>query len=183
MKKLWCAIYLVAASVAFSQPAEIILIRHAEKPVDPNDNHLSAMGQERAKALPILFTHQTEFTTNGRPVAFFAARPERHMSMRAVETLRPTARRLQRTLQAPYIAQDVHKLAKAILHRRGYKGKTVLIAWTHDFLPALAEEFGVQNAPVWDSNTFDRVWVITYEGSTAVLRDLPQNLLPGDSTN
>ena len=50
-------------------------------------------------------------------------------------------------------------------------------------LPALAQEFGVQNPPVWDSNTFDRAWVITYEGTVAVMRDLPQDLLPGDSTH
>lgn len=181
MKNFVITMLLLTAGVAFSQPAEIILIRHAEKPTNQNDVHLSSQGQERAKALPVLFTHATEFTTNGRPIALFAARPELRSSRRAVETLRPTAGRLHRLLQAPYIAQDVHRLANAILHRRAYKGKTVLIAWTHDYLPALAEEFGVQNAPRWDSSTFDRAWVITYEGNTAVLRDLPQNLLPGDS--
>ena len=97
--------------------------------------------------------------------------------------MKPTAKKLHKTLQTPFISQDVHKLARAILHKHAYKGKTELNAWTHDFLPALAQEFGVQNAPIWDSNTFDRAWVITYEGNTAVLRDLPQNLLPGDSTN
>ena len=184
MKKLLLlALFLLPASALFSQPAEIILIRHAEKPVDPNDIHLSARGLERAKALPVLFTHATEFTTNGRPVALFAARPEQHRSRRAVETLIPTARKLHKSLHIPFITTDVHKLAQAIRHAHAYKGKTVLIAWTHDYLPALAQEFGVQNPPVWDSNTFDRAWVITYEGTAAVMRDLPQDLLPGDSTH
>lgn len=177
------AIFLFAAVAAFSRPAEIILIRHAEKPTNPNDNHLSAKGKERAAALPRLFTPATEFTTNGRPFALFAARPAPGQSRRALETLQPTARRLHKPLQVPYFAQDVQRLARVILTKRAYNGKTILVAWTHDYLPALAHELGVQNPPAWDSSTFDRAWVITFEGNNVVLRDLPQALLPGDSTN
>ena len=33
-------------------PAEVIVIRHAEKPRDKDDNHLSPAGRERAGRLP-----------------------------------------------------------------------------------------------------------------------------------
>jgi len=33
----------------------------------------------------------------------------------------------------------------------------------------------------WNGSVYDRVWVITYEDHSAVLADLPQKLLPGDS--
>ena len=115
MKKIVSTMILLVTCLAFSQPVEIILIRHAEKPVDPTDNHLSPQGLERAKALPVLFTHNTEFTTNGRPAALFAAKPEKNGSRRAVETLKPTAKKLHKTLQTPFISQDVHKL----LHEEG----------------------------------------------------------------
>src|SRR3954463_4435619 len=118
MKTTLVLIFLLAAGLAFSQPTEIILIRHAEKPADQNDIHLSPQGQERAEALPALFTQDTEFTTNGRPVALFAAKPEKHKSRRAVETLQPTAKALHKAFQIPYIAQDVHKLARAILQKK-----------------------------------------------------------------
>ena len=60
----------------------------------------------------------------------------------------------------------------------------MLIAWTQEHLPELAEELGVPNPPNWDNDAYDRVWVITYgENGDAQLRDLPQKLLPGDSTD
>jgi hypothetical protein len=34
----------------------------------------------------------------------------------------------------------------------------------------------------WKGSVYDRVWVITYTEHRAVLANLPQNLLPGDST-
>lgn len=183
MKKVVFAILFLATCVGFSQPAQVILIRHAEKPDDDDNIHLSAQGRLRARALPSLFTHATEFTTHGRPVALFAARPELRKSRRAMETLKPTAQRLHRVLQTPYYASNVSTLAATVLHGRAYRGRTVLIVWTQDYLPALAQELGVQDPPNWDSDVYDRAWVITYdENGEAQLRDLPQNLLPGDST-
>jgi hypothetical protein len=97
--------------------------------------------------------------------------------------LRPTALRLQRTVQIPYFASDVSRLASTVLNRRVHRGRTVLIAWTQEQLPELAEQLGVSNPPNWDNNTYDRAWVITYdENGVAQMRDLPQKLLPGDST-
>jgi len=183
MIKMVFAILFLATRVAFAQPAQIILIRHAEEPDDKSNVHLSAQGQQRARALPALFARGTEFSTYGRPVALFAARPAPRKSRRAVETLRPTALALQRMLQTPYLSQDFSKLAHTVLHRRVYRGRTVLIAWTQEYLPDLAQAFGVSDPPNWDNDTFDRAWVITYDqNGDAELRDLPQNLLPGDST-
>lgn len=183
MKKLVFAILTLATCLAFSQPAQIILIRHAEEPANENGIHLSAQGQRRARALPALFARGSEFSAYGRPVALFATRPERRKSRRSLETLRPTALRVQRTVQIPYFASDVSRLASTVLNRRVHRGRTVLIAWTQEQLPELAEQLGVSNAPNWDNDTYDRAWVITYdENGVAQMRDLPQNLLPGDST-
>jgi hypothetical protein len=73
-------------------------------------------------------------------------------------------------------------LAKRILDDPAYDGKTVAVCWVHDYLPQIAEAFGVMPRPApWPSSVFDRVLVITYRGQQAFLTSLPQNLLPGDS--
>ena len=46
----------------------------------------------------------------------------------------------------------------------------------------LAESLGaVPPYKPWPDTQFDRVWRIDYKGGKAVLTDLPQRLLPGDS--
>jgi hypothetical protein len=70
-----------------------------------------------------------------------------------------------------------------VLTDHKYAGQVVLIAWHHEKIPALAKALGVEDAPAkWDSTVFDRVWEITYDGSVATLKDLPEEALPGDST-
>jgi hypothetical protein len=159
------------------------LIRHAEKPRDESNVHLSATGRERARALVKLFTTTPALTTNGPPVALFAARQvSRSKSQRPQETLKPLAKHLNLHVLTPYTATEYAALAKKVLDDPAYDGKTVVICWVHDYLPQLAEELGVQPRPAsWKSTVFDRVWVIAYRGEQALLTILPQALLPGDS--
>jgi hypothetical protein len=63
---------------------------------------------------------------------------------------------------------------------RAYEGKTVLICWEHHAIRDLARELGVQDAPDFPGR-FDRVWVISWHNGKAKLRDLPQQLMQGDS--
>src|SRR5947207_1437256 len=89
-------ILLAGVQPLLARPAEIILLRHAEKPPDESNVHLSATGKERAHALVQLFTNTPALTTNGLSVALFAARPlSRGHSKRPVETLEPLAKYLK----------------------------------------------------------------------------------------
>jgi hypothetical protein len=36
--------------------------------------------------------------------------------------------------------------------------------------------------PEWKKDVFDRVWLITHQDSAAVLIELPQKMLPGDTS-
>jgi len=49
---VWLLLWL--AQSAMGQPAQVILLRHAEKSDDPADVHLTARGRERAQALVAL---------------------------------------------------------------------------------------------------------------------------------
>jgi hypothetical protein len=47
---LCCVLLLASAGLAWTQPAQVVIIRHAEKPDDPDALHLSPRGQERPPA-------------------------------------------------------------------------------------------------------------------------------------
>ena len=165
-----------------ARPAQIILLRHGEKPADESDPHLSAEGRARARALVSFLTTTPGLITNGLPVALFAAQPTRHgHSLRTHETLEPLAKSLKLRIQSPYPAKDYPALARHLLRHSAYDGKVVVVCWVHEYLPDFAAALGVSPTPApWRGNVFDHVWVITYRDGEATLTSLPQKL-PADS--
>jgi hypothetical protein len=178
-------------------PRYVLLIRHAEKPADPSDIHLTKRGQERAKALPQLFV-----TGDDRPKPFpmpdfiFATR-NTAQSQRPGETVAPLAEKLMLPVDQNFrnrlptdpdvddkaATKGVFDLADEILQHKKYAGKTVLICWRHGTIPDLASRLKATDHPKrWKDAVFDRVWQITYgEGGKTTFANLPQRLLPGDS--
>jgi hypothetical protein len=167
---------------AFSEPAQIILLRHAEKPDDPDALHLSREGQQRSQALVKFFTETHKLTKFGEPYALFACRATRRgHGQRPQETLTPLAKYLHTSIQTPYLSEDYKKLAKSILHNAKFKGKTVVICWVHEYLPEFAAALGVDPQPAkWKDSVFDQIYLITYRQGKADLDEIWQKLLPGD---
>jgi hypothetical protein len=182
--RLILLLFLIAAENVLARPARVILLRHAEKPPDESSVHLSERGESRARALVAFLATETVLGTNGPPAGLFAPQVTRRgHSRRPYETLKPLAEHLKMSVQMPYGPSDYAALAKHLLSDADLNGKTVIVCWIHDYLPALAKAFDVKPEPArWKSSVYDRVWVITYEDHRAVLADLPQHLLPGDST-
>src|ERR1035441_4090635 len=183
----WCRlilmILLVVTETVSARPARVILLRHAEKPPDESTIHLSERGQSRARALVTFFEVRSVLGSNGPPAALFAPKFTRQgHSRRPYETLEPLADHLKLSVQMPYGPSDYAALAKRVLSDPALDGKTVIVCWIHDYLPALAKAFGVKPEPArWKGSVYDRVWIITYEDHHAILADLPQKLLPDDS--
>ena len=172
-----------AASTIWARPAQIVLLRHAEKPADEKNPHLSPRGLERAHELVQRLTASRFLGGSNGPVVLVAPHPTPHArSVRCLETLQPTARQLQLTVESHYAAHDWSRLAQELLTNSAYDGKTVIICWVHDEIPALAAALGVKQVPSWSGKTFDRLWIITRAEGRAVLHDEPQHLLPGDSS-
>jgi hypothetical protein len=153
------------------RPAQIILIRHAEKPPDPDDPHLSQAGVKRAKRLVSFITSDPAMTRLGLPVAVFATRATKHDNgQRTQETVAPLARALKLPVQTPYLGKDYPALANLILTTPAYAGKTVLICWNHEEIPQLAAALGVTpEPPKWKGSVFDQVYVISYHDGKAAL--------------
>ena len=175
---------LVLAVSAAAAPAEIIIIRHAEKPTDGPT--LDARGYERANALVRLFESDPRVLTFGKPAAIFSARPSKAGgSVRSIETMVPTAKALGIMSDTRFSKEDIPALVRAVLTNPAFDGKTVLVCWEHKKIPDIVRAFGWTSAALsWDDAVFDRLWILDFdEAKPARFRDLPQRLLDGDSTS
>ena len=185
MKTSAFMLLLSTALAAFGQPAQVILLRHAEKPDDPAAVNLSPRGEARARALASLLGKNSPLTSNAPIVALFATSVTKHdHSRRTGETLAPLARDLRLPVQTPYPNELYSLLAREILDNRAYQGqgKTIVICWTHHDIADLAGALGVNpKPPKWKENIFDRFWLIKPGPRRAALQDVPQRLLQGDS--
>ena len=161
----------VPSQLPVPRPAQIILIRHAEKPADPDNPHLSRAGVRRAARLVSFITTDPAMNRFGLPVAVFATHTTRHDNgQRTQETVAPLARALKLPVQTPYLGKDYAALARLILANPAYAGKTVLICWNHEEIPQLAAALGVTpEPPKWKGSVFNRVYVISYHAGSAVL--------------
>jgi hypothetical protein len=181
----WLVCLLLTAAPVVAQPAQIILLRHAEKPDDKSDVHLSSRGQERAQALVALLGRHSPYTSNAPVVALFATRiTKNNRSLRTGETLAPLSRELDLPVQTWFESEDYARLARTVLKEPAYRDQTVIICWTHSEIARLAEALGVKPAPrPWKDKVFDRLWILTRTQAGTVMRQAPQRLLPGDSAH
>jgi hypothetical protein len=128
------------ATPPFVRPKAILLIRHAEKPADDADIHLSPEGKKRADALPDLFkktdTRPDPFPT---PDFIIATKASKH-SNRPVETVTPLAKALKLEVDATYANDDYPNLVEKLYTTPKYEGKTVLICWHHGTLPGVRDD-------------------------------------------
>jgi phosphohistidine phosphatase SixA len=157
----------VDAPVRYTRPAQIILVRHADKPLDPADPHLSPAGIERAKRLATFLTTDPTMTKFGSPVAIYATQTTKHDDgVRTQETMVPLARKLGIQVQTPFLGKEYGAFARMILSGSLYAGRTIVICWNHETLPELAAALGVSPMPrKWKGAVFDQVYVITYSTS------------------
>src|SRR5262249_113637 len=85
---------LVCPATCQAKPAQVIIIRHGEKPLDGKANfNLSRKGKIRAAALAAYFHSNPHELPHGRPTAIFAMgaddKPSEDHSHRPVETVQP----------------------------------------------------------------------------------------------
>ena len=181
--KLVLSCLLLSALVAGAQPAQIILLRHAEKPDDPVAVNLSPRGEERARALVSLLGRNSTLTSNAPVAALYGTRVTKHdHSRRTGETLAPLSKDLGLPLNTSFDSDNYSLAATSVLSNPAYRGKTVIVCWTHHDIAQLAGALGVRPQPDhWKEKTFDRLWIITYRDGHAELRDIPQRLLKGDA--
>ena len=174
--------WMAGGAAALATPARIILLSHAEKP--PTGSELNDAGRKRAEALAGLFANDPRVRGQGAVAAIFAMIPaDKTGSVRAIQTMEPTAAALHLRIDTRFTRDEVKALAKAIRKDKTLDGKTVVICWEHKVIPSIVSALGWPNPPSqWLDGVYDRLWVLDFEGGVPVaFHDLPQRLLPGDT--
>ncbi|MGH7523263.1 MAG: hypothetical protein ACREK8_03065 [Gemmatimonadales bacterium] len=166
------ACFPAASAVAqAARPAQVILIRHAEKPDDPRNPHLSPAGVKRAERLVGFIANDPLMKRFGPPVAIYAT----HMTndgdgQRTAETVAPLAKALRLKVLTPAVGKNYDVVAQEVLGNPAYAGKTVVICWNHEEIPQLAAALGVRPIPPrWKGSVFDEVYIITWHGKRATI--------------
>lgn len=178
-------LFIVCAGCLDAAPAQVIIIRHAEKPHTGNSLSLSTKGKERAEALVPFFMETNEFLTYGTPVAIYAMKPSKaDPSERSIETVKPLAQVLKLTIKQNHDRNDYKQLVNEILNDPTYHGRLVLISWDHTVIPDIARAFKAFQAPGrWQPEIFDRVWLLNFAPDGKVtFQNIPQRLMYGDSS-
>jgi len=141
-------------------PSRILLMRHADKPDDPEDPNLSAAGMVRADHLAAYIPQ-----TFGKPDYIIATARSKH-SDRPLETVEPLARAVGVTVQHDIRDKDFEDLVEEIFSDPAYHGKTVVIAWHHATLPAIAALLGAPAGSYpdpWPDDTYDVILDFRYD--------------------
>ena len=180
MLKIIGIMFLFGYSSVHAMPAQIVILRHAEKPAIGSE--LSPKGFERANALVDFIRTQPLINAFGPVEIIYAAGPPKvGGSIRSIQTITPYADFAQVQIQQQFNKNSVPELVRNISQNKSYLGKTVLICYEHSVIPDIATGFGVKNAPAWEDSVFDRVWLLRFNHGQTQFQDIPEHLLPGDS--
>lgn len=175
-------IVCLSSGLSFAKPSAIFLIRHGEK--SDSGPELSERGWERARALPSLFS-KPEFSKYGAPTCLIGMNKKKFDgSIRALQTLKYLSEFFHVNLTDRYNKDQGKEMVQFALTSPQCDGHLLIIAWEHTALEAVAADLGVNPEPKWPgSDIYDRVWVVEFNQEQVTMKDLPQNLLPGDSQN
>ena len=151
---------------ALYRPAQVILLRHAEKP--SSGPELSEIGFRRAQLIPHYFQTHSNLMEFGPPEAIIAASPSRVMgSIRSIQTVAPLASRFELPVNDRFKKDEIAPLASALFNTPRWHNRTVVVCWNRQGLPELAQKLGA-NAPIyWDKNCFNKFWIIRYKDELA----------------
>ncbi len=192
LKALFFVVLLAFALIALTapaqaMPAQVIIIRHADKFEDRHKINLSPRGLIRARALSQFFQADPRVLEFGRPAAIIAMSPTaEHRSVRSLETVAPLAQELGLKVINRFTYGQPVAMVNWLKGQREFDGKTVLIAWQHIEIAKVAQALGVTalRPRVWPHETYDRFWLLNFspkDGRLTSFRNLPQRLLFGDS--
>ncbi len=177
-------ILLLVSETIFAMPAQILFMRHGEKPLQGDE--LSEQGWQRARALPSLFLNRPEFQKYGAPVALYAMSPEKVKgSVRAIQTLKYVSQLFHLPLDTRFTRDQVDELINNIKSDKNFDGKMIVVCWEHKVLVQIAQKLGLSNKYDWKSEIYDRVWELNFSNSEELSSfvNRPQRLLPTDSKN
>ena len=140
----------------------VLIMRHAEKTDDPQDQSLAKLGKVRAKRLAKFIPEKF-----GVPDFIFASAISRH-SARPYETMVPLSKKTGVPIDATVADNDYGVLAKTILEKRRYGNALTIVCWHHGQIPSMLYYFGAPRDTYpdhWDRGVFNLIFRLRFTGS------------------
>jgi hypothetical protein len=179
------------------QATKVMVIRHAEKPLDPppygiaedgsrDKECLTVRGWQRAGAFACYFAPSEGSLQNSalaKPQFLYASKPiKRRGSQRSIQTITPLAEKLGIKITTKYSRDEGKEMLEDALSCEG----VVLISWQHEYIPAIANHIlgDTTTAPQsWPEGRYDVVWVFDLDAESGQydFLEVPQCLLSGDA--
>jgi phosphohistidine phosphatase SixA len=141
------------------KPQMILVMRHAERPDDPDNPDLTAAGEQRAEKLA---TYIPE--TFDKPDFIFAAAVSRH-SDRPYETVKPLSKASGAGIDATFADNDYGALAKELRTKSKYVGKRIVVCWHHGNIPSLLRALKAADGSYpdpWDHKVFNLILKVEF---------------------
>lgn len=141
------------------QAGRLLIMRHAEKSGDPDDPHLSPIGQRRAQQLATYIPQGF-----GTPSCLFASAKSKH-SERPIETLGPLSVAANVPLDDSFADQDYGALAHHLLKKDRFEGVLTVVCWHHGNIPSMMHALGLADATYpdpWDRAVFNLILDVTF---------------------
>lgn len=163
MPKFFCplTLFTLFSFYCWATPAQIIVIRHGEKPSDPTAPGLTSAGLERSGALAYFFQYTSLVLDFGLPVAIYTFKPYDE-SHRGVLTIAPTAQALGIPVHSPFRSPRVNEIADLVLNDPLVENRMVLICWDHSYIPDLITALRGPSTPSYPGSRYDLVYKLTY---------------------
>jgi len=143
------AVVIFAYLITFRRPVTtIILIRHAEKIIDPNNNDvdLSPAGQARAQELARMFA-------DAGINAIYATQYKRTQ-----QTVKPLADKLGLSVTVVNAKSTADLLTQI---RANHSGQTVFIAGHNNTVPEIITALGGPQYPIIPESEYDNLYIVT----------------------
>jgi hypothetical protein len=150
-------------------PLVVLVMRHAEKPVDPSDAHLSPAGMARANAIADYVPRDF-----GTPDFIFASAISKH-SARPYETVAPLSKRVGVPLDTTIADQDYGYLAAELMSSEVYAAKRIVVCWHHGNIPSLVRALGARAGDYpdpWDPAVFNLILKVEFPGEHASVAEI-----------
>ena len=149
----------------------IVMIRHGEKP--GNGDNLSPQGLSRALQLPTVLYSKFGIPNHVYVPALVTDITTAHSRM--FQTVTPFAIQYNLSINSKFNEKDFAGIASHVLGKTG----TALLVWEHHGINNLALAFGINDAPVWEDDDFDSIWIITFnQAGEPTLRMDKQTITP-----
>jgi len=160
--------------------ATFYLIRHAEKPTQPEDPRLTLAGEARAQAYVAYFRHLGLNSSSH----LIAAADSEH-SCRSRLTLTPLSQALSLPIDATVADHDYPRLSERLLGDARFDQRSTLVCWHHGQILGLAQSLGAKSDQLpaaWPDAVFGWLITLRYDGNSHLeeVRVDNQKLMFGD---